>query len=205
MTSSRLVALIALLAAAGAAVSGCIIGGHTRRSPRPGDLDFRLGPFTYIEEGKLIGLMVGAEAARYREKEKYVPLAVGLVNKNAPTLKVTRESFVLQDESGTRYPMATLSEVAEGYGKDVMDRGFTSSFDMFRSHFPTYERVSSNFFPARTSGGIVIDRVELPPFHYMIDLLYFPMPEGGVLNRRFELHVNATGLADEVFVKFLVE
>src|SRR5213594_4313784 len=98
MKGSRFLALVVLLAAAGATVSGCIIGGHTRRAPRPGDLDFRLGPFTYLEEGKLIGLLVGAEAARYREREKYIPLAVGIANKNAPTLKLSRESFVLQDE-----------------------------------------------------------------------------------------------------------
>src|SRR5437867_395352 len=150
--------------------SACIIGGRTRNL-RPRDLDFRLGPFTYMEEGKLIGLMVGAEAARYREKEKYMPLAIGLANKDAPTLKLTRESFVLQDESGKRYPMATLAEVAEGYGPTAMDRSMTGSFDMFRAHSPTYDRVPSNFFPERASGGIVIERVELPRFHYLIDIL----------------------------------
>ena len=75
---------------------------------------------------------------------------------------------------------------------------------MFRAHFPTYDRVSSNFFPERASGGLVINRVELPRFHYLIDLLYFPMPDGGVLKRRFELHVSAPG-PEEVFVKFLVD
>src|SRR5437867_9807685 len=118
MNTRNLGAWIALLTFCGIG-SACIIGGRTRNL-RPRDLDFRLGPFTYLEEGKLIGLLVGAEAARYREREKYIPLAVGIANKNAPTLKLSRESFVLQDESGNRYPMATLAEISEGYGPIVM-------------------------------------------------------------------------------------
>src|SRR5437867_8809525 len=155
MNTRNLGAWIALLTFCGI-VSACIIGGRTRNL-RPRDLDFRLGPFTYMEEGKLIGLVVGAEAARYREKEKFMPLAIGLANKDAPTLKLTRESFVLQDENGRRYPLATLAEVADGYGPSAMDRTFTGTFGMFLSHFSTYERVESNFFPERASGGIVID------------------------------------------------
>src|SRR5206468_8035985 len=77
---SGFLVLFLLTAIAGATVSGCIIGGHAHRSVRPGDLDFRLGPFTYLVEGKLVGLVVGAEAARYREKEKYVPFADGIAN-----------------------------------------------------------------------------------------------------------------------------
>ena len=197
-----LVLLVFVICTASAA---CIIGGRREWVTRPGELDFKLGPFTYLEEGKLIGLAVGTEAARYREKEKYMPVALGIANKNSATLKLSRESFVLQDENGRRYPLATLSELSEGYGLGSMDRTLTTFGDIFQSHFPTYNRVESNFFPDRVTRGIVVDRLELPRFHFMIDLLYFPKPDDGILGRRFELHVNAPGLQDEVFVKFLVD
>jgi hypothetical protein len=204
MSKGRFFVILSLLAMVGAS-GACILGGRNPKVRRPGDLDFKLGPFTYLEEGKLIGLAVGTESARYREKENYMPLWVGLVNKDAPTLKITRESFILQDESGKRYPLATYREVAGGYNLGTMDRTMTTFRDIFSAHFPSYDRVQSNFFPDKVSAGIVIDTVELPRFHAMLDLLYFPKPDEGILGHRFELHVNASGLDNEVFVKFLVD
>src|SRR5437763_9975294 len=105
----RLQLLLAGLIVIAAVAPACIIGDHTRRAQRPGELDFKLGPFTYLEEGKLVSLAVGSEAARYRENEKFMPLNVGFANRNAPTLTVTRESFVLQDENGKRYHLASAT------------------------------------------------------------------------------------------------
>src|SRR2546428_5607983 len=36
--------------------ASCILSGRSERRARPADLDFKLGPFTYIEEGKLVPL-----------------------------------------------------------------------------------------------------------------------------------------------------
>lgn len=182
----------------------CIIGGSTRRSQRPGELDYKLGPFTYMEEGKLVSLAVGTEATKEREKEKFIPLHLAFANRGAPTLTITRESFTLQDENGKRYPLASLQEVGDTYGPSQMDRHFTTTFDMFRSRLTTFDRVDSNFFPERASGRLVIERVEVPRFYYLLDLLYFPHPDDQVVGRRFELHVKPTGTEDEFFVKFLV-
>jgi hypothetical protein len=185
--------------------SACILGGRNERRARPGDLDFNLGPFTYIEEGKLIALAVGTEAARYREKEKYIPIAVAIANKGARPLTLTRESFSLQDENGKRYGVVPVSELNAGYGPSQMDRTFTGSFSIFLSRFSTYERAGSNFFPSQASPGIVIDRVELHRYYNMLDWLYFPTPEDGVLGRRFELHLECQGLDEGVFVKFRID
>lgn len=204
MKGRRVLAIVVLAGMAGAA-TGCIIGGRQRRAPRPGELDFKLGPFTYLEEGRLIGLAVGVEAARYREKEAYLPLAVCLANRDAPTLKLSRESFILQDESGRRYPLVPASDLRSGYAMVSLDRTFTTTFSMCVTHYPNFTRIESNFFPDPAFGGTVIDRLELPRVHATMDLLYFPMPDGGILGRRFELHVNAPGLPDEVFVKFLID
>jgi len=80
----------------------------TRKDPRKYEgLDRRLDAFTYIEEGKLVAFAVNTQAARYREAEAYIPLAVGIANKGTETIRLDRESFVLQDEAGKQYPMAT--------------------------------------------------------------------------------------------------
>lgn len=195
-----------LVAAAALAVTtACLIGSDRPKTLRAGELDYKLGPFTYLEEGKIVGFAVGTEAARYREKENYMPLAIGVANKDAGTIKLGRESFVLQDENGRRYPMVPVNEITGSYGPTQLDRSLTTFRDIFLSHFQTYDRVSSNFFPERASGGIVIDDVELPNWRYVMDLIYFPKPDGGIVGRRFELHMTAPGLTDDVFVKFKVD
>jgi len=201
---ARLRLVLPILFVLAALTPACIIGGTTRRAQRPGELDYKLGPFTYLEEGKLVSLAVGTEATKERENEKFIPLHFAFANRGAPTLKLARESFTLQDENGKRYPLASLQEVNTTYGPTTMDRQFTTTFDMFRSRLPTFSIVDSSFFPERGGRGIVIDRVELPRFYYTLDLLYFPHPDDQVVGRRFELHVKPTGVPDEFFVKFLV-
>jgi len=201
---ARLRLVLPVLFALALLAPACIIGGSTRRTQRPGELDYKLGPFTYMEEGKLVSLAVGTEATKEREKEKYIPLHFAFANRGAPTLTLRRESFILQDENGKRYPLASLQEVNSTYGPSLMDRQFTTTFYMFRSRLETFEILQSNFFPERAGGGIVIDKVELPRFYYILDLLYFPHPDDQVVGRRFELHVKPSGVEDEFFVKFLV-
>jgi hypothetical protein len=52
---------------------------------------------------------------------------------------------------------------------------------------------------------VVQDRVSLPKWGYMVDFIYFPVPQSGLVDRRFELHMEATELPDPVFVKFAVQ
>ena len=201
---ARLRLILPVLFAIALLAPACIIGGSTRRAQRPGELDYKLGPFTYMEEGKLVSLAVGTEATKERENEKFIPLHFALANRGAPTLTLMRESFTLQDENGKRYPLASLQEVATTYGPSLMDRRFTTTFDMFRSRLDTFDVTQSRFFPERASGQLVIEREELPRYYYVLDLLYFPHPDEQVVGRRFELHVKPTGIEDGFFVKFLV-
>ena len=193
-----MVAVAAILAAGGCAAM---------KSPDPRKyegLDRKLDPFTYIEEGKIVGLAVGVQAARYREESAYLPLAVGIANKGKDTLRIDRESFLLYDDQGRRYPLAPFSEVSAKYDRATGDRQFTTFFEIFNAKFPVFTRVQMNFFPlqlARTTQ----DFIELAPFTYAADYLYFPRPETGVLNHRFELHVKMKPLEDPIFVKFMVD
>src|SRR5262245_16948456 len=89
-------------------VAGCAAAKPTDTRKYEG-LDHKLDRFTYIEEGKLVGLAVGTQAARYREESPYMPLAVGIANKSKQILHIDRESFLLYDENGRRYPLAPFS------------------------------------------------------------------------------------------------
>src|SRR5262249_53557289 len=171
---ARLRLVLPVLFAVAALAPACIIGGSTRRAQKPGELDYKLGPFTYMEGGELGSLAVGPQAPKEPEKREVIPLHLCFANRGAPTLTITRESFTLQDENGKRYPLASLQEVGVSYGPSIMDRHFTTTFDMFRSRLTTFQLVESNFFPERATGRIVIDRVEIPRFYYILDLIYFP-------------------------------
>jgi hypothetical protein len=205
--NSRLAALggatgLIALVLAGAA---CLESPQVRRNPKKYEgLDRRLDAFTYVEEGKLVALAVGTQATRYREEEAYIPLAVGIANKGVPVIKINRESFLLYDDTGKRFPMAPFGEINERYHRTQTDRNFTTFFEIWNGKFPAFSPVDSSFFPVRTS-GVVFDRLELPKFHYASEYLYFPRPEGKLLGRRYELHMEAEGLPDPVFVKFLVD
>ena len=188
----------------GLSATSCILGGRSERARRPGELDRKLDAFTYLEEGKLIALAAGTEAARYRDKDKYFPVALAVANKGAGTLMISRESFTLQDENGKRYAAVPASELNVGYNFLELDRNFTGTFSVFLSRFSNYERLMSNLYPTRSSPGIVIEKLEVPRFYHIFDWLYFPRPTDGVLGHRFELHMDCPGLEEGVFVKFIV-
>jgi hypothetical protein len=52
---------------------------------------------------------------------------------------------------------------------------------------------------------VVIDRIQLPKFGYMLDMIYFPMPATGLRGHTFELTMTAPELTDPIFVKFEVK
>jgi len=195
--------LFVLLAGVAAAAVGCA----ALRSPDPRKyegLDRRLDPFTYIEEGKLVGLAVGTQAARYREESAYLPLAVGIANKGKQTLRIDRESFLLYDDRGRRYPLTPFSEASAKYDRAASDRDFNTFFEIWNAKWPISTRVDMNLYPLRLT-RTVQEFVELAPFSYCAEYLYFPHPESGVLNHRFELHVQIKPLPDPIFVKFMVD
>jgi len=168
-------------------------------------LDHRLSRFSYIEEGKLVGLAVDGQAARYREETPFFPLQVAVANKGLTRLTVKRESFWLIDEEGNRYPLATLGELRDAYGQVRVDRRFAENFvGVLLSRWPNYTDMPSNLFPEE-GGGIRTEFVELHKFAWFADFLYFPHPKTGVVGHRFELWMDAEELEDPVFVKFKID
>jgi hypothetical protein len=162
----------------------------------------KLSTFNFKEEGSLILLIVGIEAAQYNVNEKYFPLFVTLANKGAPTLHVTRESFAFEDSLGRRYSPLPLAVIQDEYHRGEFDRKmFRQNFSFTGTSVDRYTAFPSNFYPSITR-GVVHDNLELPRFGYLSDLLYFPVPEQGVAGGPFRLYFKTPELTDEVLVTF---
>lgn len=171
-------------------------------------LDRKLSTFAFIEEGRLVTLIVGTRAARDRDETSYIPLEIAVANNGLRTLTLTRESFTLIDEQGQRYPMATARELIENYAFLDWDRRLGELQSITFNKFSALARYPSKFSPtemARTSfQDIVRDRVSLPRYGYIIDYIYFPKPETGIRGHTFELFLDAPELEDPAFVRFNV-
>jgi hypothetical protein len=173
-------------------------------------LDRKLSTFAFIEEGELITFIVGTQAARYRDQSRYMPLEICVANNGIRKLTLTRESFVLIDEEGNRYPAANPRELMQGYDFLDLDRQNLAELkDIVFNKFATYHRYNSKFSPTHLASvgrsNLVRDLVSLPKFGYIIDYIYFPKPTTGIKDHRFELFLESTDLPDPVFVKFVVK
>jgi hypothetical protein len=173
---------------------------------KAGELDRKLSTHAYIEEGKLVTLIVDTLPARDRDGEPYMPLQIAVSNNGQRKLTLTRESFTLIDADKNRYPTANPRELIEGYDRLTVDREIGELDGIIINKYAAYTRYPSNFSPSDNVGAmrVVRDLVSLPKFGYMIDFLYFPTPPGGIRDQRFELFMDSPDLEDPVFVKFEV-
>lgn len=195
--------LVALIGA-----SACRFGPRELRGVEAPDVDRKLSTFAYIEEGELVTFIVDVKATRDRGDERYLPLEVAVANRGLKSLPITRESFVLVDEEGNRFPLASPRELLESYPMLDLDRRYSEIASIAFARFHTFTRYDSQFSPTRSMGvggsNLVVDRVTLPRSGYIIDWLYFPMPPGGIEGKRFDLFLSSPALEDPVFVKFRV-
>jgi hypothetical protein len=195
--SGRGIASLVLLG--GFCLSGCA------STPNPNvvsPFSTKLSTFNYKDEGTLILLIVGVEAAQYNVREKYFPLFITLANKGATTLHVTPESFAFEDSLGHRYSPLPLTVIQEEYHRGEFDRNlFRQNYSFTGSSMDRYTPIPSNFYPSITH-GVVNDNIQLPRFAYMNDLLYFPVPEQGVVGGPFHLYFKTPELEEAVVVTF---
>jgi hypothetical protein len=180
-----------------------MVGQETR------GVDKKLSTFVFVEEGKLGSLLVGTRAAQYRREDPYVPLEISVANRGLEKLTLTRESFTLVDETGRRYPCAGPSELMSGYEFLDLDRRLQEIREIVFNRFSAFTRYPSQFSPVRQGSALpgtstlVRDAVYLPRFGYIIDMLYFPMPDGGIPSGRvFELFLDAPELEEPIYCKF---
>jgi hypothetical protein len=174
------------------------------------ELDHQLMLNTFVEDGKLVTLAVNVDATRRREKSPLVPVGIVIANNGGQRLSVNRESLTLVDDEGRRYPVATVQEVRKLGSRATTDLQASRRFvEVFANRLQALNRVSSVFFPLQIPGdprrGVVRDQIELSSQHWLIDVIYFPHPEGKLLGRKYELWFSPRELADPVFVRFSVE
>jgi len=178
------------------------------------DLDRKFSTFAWIEQGELVTFIVGTHAARYRENSEFMPIEIAIANNGIKTLVLTRESFALIDEQGTRYPAAAPRELLEGYDFLDLDRDQLAELGgIVGAKFAAFTRYNSKFSPTRSAAmdlhpdgtKTVRDMVSLPRYGYIIDYIYFPKPATGIKGHRFELFLESQNLPDPVFVKFDVQ
>jgi len=162
----------------------------------------KLSAFTFKEEGRRYLLTVGVNVTRWHDEDQFVPFTVVLANKTESKIRLTRESFTLIDPvSGARYGLATVQEV-RAQGKQSYDAQIArTDMDHFGTKLDVFQRTESNFFPFQ---GLVHDEIELHQFQFIAENLYFPRPEGQLLGKTFELHVNSRDLDQSLFVVFTV-
>src|SRR5262245_36674049 len=82
----------------------------------------KLSTFNFKDEGKLVLLVVGVEAAQYNVREKYFPLFITVANKGASTLHLTPESFAFEDSLGKRFSPLPLTVIQSEYHRGEFDR-----------------------------------------------------------------------------------
>jgi len=186
-----------------------LLGGCTTIERNPnvvGPYSDKLSPYNYKEDGSLVMMIVGVEAARFIRKEPYVPLFIMVANKSKTlSYAITRESFVLEDSLGHQYAMAPAQEVSAKYRRLDYDRTLFRQNQAFTTTAAgLFSYIRSNFFPSGARSALLIQQVSLPPFAYMEDVLYFPIPETGLNGVPLRLLFKVKDLAEPVFVSFEV-
>ena len=167
-----------------------------------GQVDRKMSLSSYIEEGQLLALVVSTRVTRLRGDRKYIPLEIAVVNKGMRSLTVNRENLTLVDDNGRRYPAVSRRELSKGYGSADSDRALGELPLWVNSWFSGFAPSPGVLTPT-FDRPIAID-FRLPRFTYAIDFLYYPMPEGGIENRKFELVLDSRELEEPVFVRFVV-
>lgn len=194
-----------LAAAAIAALLAAGCAGVQRNPNVVGTYSDKLSPYNYREEGSLVSMVVGVDAARYIRSEPYVPLFVQVANKSKATFTITPESFMLEDPLGRQYGVAPAPDVASRYGRlDVDRRLFQQNRSITTTYTSLFTPVGSDFFPSSARRALLVDQVSLPPRSFMEDVLYFPIPETGLNGVTLRLVFRDRTLSDPVMVVFEV-
>jgi len=186
-----------------------IVGCSAYRWEGPSGEERKFGPFAFIKENKDLAVVVDLELTLRRKGEKCFPLGVKIANKNLDSLMLDRDSLILVDQNDDIHYMPGVVELQMHYDKLAADHKFKSQTgllgDQMLTSFSSYRRAESNFFPQTQGAARVIDEVYIQRKGYMEDLIYFPMPPGGIEGKVFKLRVEAYGLDIPFEIRFIVD
>ncbi len=169
----------------------------------------KVGSYSYMRQSRDLAIVVDVEMARKRTEEAYFPLGIKIANKRLGQVIVDRETLVLVDENGRIYPMPGVVELERNYDKLVPDHKFQSQTgimgDTLLTGFSYYQKADSRFFPPVQGGGRVIDSAKIRAHGYLEDMIYFPMPEGGIKGRMLRLRLDVYELEKPFEIVFPVQ
>lgn len=178
-------------------------------SDRPSALEKKFGAFSVIKEDEDLAVIVDTELARRRKNENYFPLGVKIANKSLESLIIDRESLILVDENENIYYMPDIVELQEKYDKLAPDHKFKSQTgligDQILTSFTYFRQAESNFFPQTQGAARIIDSVYIRNKGYMEDLIYFPMPPGGIEGKKLKLRIDVFELEAPFEIHFTVK
>jgi hypothetical protein len=192
------------------ASAGCL-GKNSTVSSNPntkGPTSPTMLPLVYNEDGAVLFIGVDTRAGQYaKDGETMFPLGVALGNRSRRTLKLNRESFVVESSSGKRYPLVSVQEFNEHYQRSAHDRELAQPFlEALQVKFAPDKFRSRAFYPARSTTVVAtaVDSFELGTTEWTHLYLYFPMPADGLHHRTFRLLVSPDGEPDPLVVGFEV-
>ena len=190
---------VTVLAAGCASVGPAGTGGEASRA----------AAFTYKWEDTNLAIVLDVELAKRRLEEPYFPLGIKIANKRLNRIIVDRETLFLVDEAGKIYPMPSVEELSLQYNKLVPDNKFKSQTgvlgDEMMTGFSMYRKAVGRLFPQTQGGGRTVDAVYVQTNGYMEDLIYFPMPEGGIRGKVLKLRLDVYELGKPLDVAFRVD
>ena len=186
-----------------------IVGCSAYRLKGPSGEERKFGAFAFIKENENLAVVVDIELTKRRKGENYFPLGVKIANKNLYSLTLDRDSLVLVDENDDIYYMPDIVELQMYYDKLAPDHKFMSQTgllgDKILTSFSYFRRAESNFFPHTQGAARIIDKVYIQNKGFMEDLIYFPMPPGGIEGKVFKLRVEASELEIPFEISFKVD
>ncbi len=163
----------------------------------------RTGASTFREEDRGLSVFADGYPASSRTEESYVPVPVAIaLMRNGASVAFTLESFTLADAQGNRVPAVGFEEMKNGYHKLEFDRALMRTWPMsLGMTIANRPRIASSFYPP-SDAGTMIGRVELAPYSWFADVVYFPRPPAG-LGGVMTLSVAVAG-GDSIDVRMLM-
>ena len=170
----------------------------------PAKTSSKFAATTYREQVGRITVLVDGFHASLHAHDPYIPVPVAIgLERRGLTISLTPESFTLIDQEGNSYPAATHSEVQRRYTKREFDAALLGVWPLvLGQQFAISREQPARFFPS-PQGRTRIPRVELAPFTWCRDVLYFPRPEAG-LGGVLTLRVAGGGIPDPIDVRFQI-
>lgn len=144
---------------------------------------------------------------RQRVGEQFLPMAIGIQNKQKGNVLIDRNSVWLTDLDGVVYTMPSVKILRKNYDRLTVDHRMVSFGGIpWEVWYRGRRFASSNFFPdmRATRGNTTRDRITLREGFAMFDLLYFEKPREFVLGKPFYLNVAPEKWEEPIRVQILL-